>query len=105
MAIQVGDRVLIDETAANDDTDMHYRLKQRIVKTLECNLLVVTSMHIVLCQEFRLQLYSFEGEKLREWILEAVIRYIKVGFGKIQQIMCTDFFLFFLYLALYVFIH
>lgn len=64
---------------------MHYRLRQRIVKNLECNLLVVTSMHIVLCQEFRLQLYSFEGDKLREWILEAVIRYIKV---RLYRVYC-----------------
>jgi intraflagellar transport protein 122 len=29
-------------------------------------------------QEKKLQLYSFEGVKEREWLLEAVIRYIKV---------------------------
>ena len=30
-------------------------------------------------QEKKLQLYSFEGVKEREWVLESVIRYIKVG--------------------------
>lgn len=46
---------------------------------LECNLLVVTSSHVILCQERKLQLYSFDGVKEREWVLESVIRYIKVG--------------------------
>lgn len=45
---------------------------------MDCNLLVVTSMNVILCQEKKLQLYSFKGKKVREWILEAVIRYIKV---------------------------
>jgi hypothetical protein len=57
---------------------MHYRLKEKILKKLDCNLLVVTSQHIILCQEKKLQLYSFKGRKVREWVLEAVIRYIKV---------------------------
>ena len=35
------------------------------MKKLECNLLVVTSMHIVLCQERKLQLYNFIGLKQR----------------------------------------
>lgn len=35
------------------------------MKKLECNLLVVTSMHIVLCQEKKLQLHNFVGVKQR----------------------------------------
>lgn len=30
-------------------------------------------------QEKKLQLYNFEGVKEREWVLDSVIRYIKVG--------------------------
>ena len=55
------------------------------MKKLECNLLVVTSMHIVLCQEKKLQLYNFMGGKQREWVLESVIRYIKVVGGPIER--------------------
>ena len=42
---------------------------------------VVTSQHVILCQEKKLQLYTFKGEKEREWVLESVIRYIKVVGG------------------------
>lgn len=81
LAVQLPDRVLIYETNPEDPNDMHYRLKEKIVKKLDCNLLVVTSEHIILCQEKRLQLYDFKGTKIREWILEAVIRYIRVAGG------------------------
>jgi intraflagellar transport protein 122 len=60
---------------------MHYRLKEKVLKKLDCNLLVVTSCHLILCQERRLQLYNFKGRKIREWLLEAVIRYIRVVGG------------------------
>jgi hypothetical protein len=39
---------------------------------------VVTSQHVILCLEKKLQLFNFQGRKEREWVLEAVIRYIKV---------------------------
>jgi hypothetical protein len=78
LAVQLPDRVLIYETGNTEEHDMHYRLKEKILKKLDCNLLVVTSQHIILCQEKKLQLYSFKGRKVREWVLEAVIRYIKV---------------------------
>ncbi len=29
---------------------MHYKARWKVQRTLECNLLVVTSMHIILCQ-------------------------------------------------------
>ena len=40
--------------------------------------MVVTSINIILCQEKRLQLFTFKGVKEREWSLESAIRYIKV---------------------------
>jgi intraflagellar transport protein 122 len=133
LAVQLPDRVCIYELSNDDQNDMHYRVRDKIHRALECNLLVVTSMHIILCQEKKLQvggpprppfphppslpprptaadcspcakstphcalrplartvgkprkqrvqLYSFQGEKEREWILEEVIRYIKVVGG------------------------
>jgi len=60
---------------------MHYRVSTKIQKKLDCNLLVVTSHHVILCLEKKLQLYTFHGVKEREWVLEAVIRYIKVVGG------------------------
>ena len=109
VAVQLSDRIIIYETVPVDDhsklgskadlsasavaaaaptsastsaaSTVMYRVRDRIMASLECNLLVVTSSHVVLCLEKKLALYSFGGIKEREWVLEAVIRYIKVVGG------------------------
>jgi len=82
LAVQLSDRVVIYELLkAEDSYEMQYRVFKKIEKPLECNLLVVTSHHLILCLEKKLQLYGFEGELVREWVLDAVIRYIKVVGG------------------------
>eukprot|EP00033_Pygsuia_biforma_P001760 GCRY01001970.1.p1 GENE.GCRY01001970.1~~GCRY01001970.1.p1 ORF type:complete len:1226 (+),score=346.97 GCRY01001970.1:229-3906(+) len=78
LAVQLGERIIIYELFYDENDTMHYRVRDKINKKLECNLLVVTSMHIILCQEKRLQLYTFSGSKEREWLLDSLIRYIKV---------------------------
>jgi len=86
LAIQLPDRVLIYELKEGaDDNDMHYVKRNTIQRTVECNLLVVTSFHIILCQEKKLQLYGFKGVKEREWVLDSVIRYIKVIGGPVGR--------------------
>ena len=55
LAVQLPDRVCIYELSTDDQNDMHYRVRDKIHRALECNLLVVTSMHIILCQEKKLQ--------------------------------------------------
>jgi intraflagellar transport protein 122 len=96
-------------TPAVPEFDLRYRVRDKIVAQLECNLLVVTSFHVILCQERKLQLYDFAGRKTRfvslaqplasvrmrrtslaspssrEWVLEAVIRYIKVVGGPVGR--------------------
>ncbi|XP_037240976.1 intraflagellar transport protein 122 homolog isoform X1 [Falco rusticolus] len=78
LAIQMPEKILIYELYSDDSSDMYYRVKEKIVKKFECNLLVVCSDHIILCQEKRLQCLSFSGTKEREWLMESLIRYIKV---------------------------
>uniref|UniRef100_A0A8C0G8H9 Intraflagellar transport protein 122 homolog n=1 Tax=Chelonoidis abingdonii TaxID=106734 RepID=A0A8C0G8H9_CHEAB len=78
LAIQLPEKILIYELYSDDSSDMHYRVKEKIAKKFECNLLVVCSDHIILCQEKRLQCLSFNGVKEREWLMESLIRYIKV---------------------------
>ncbi|XP_066470268.1 intraflagellar transport protein 122 homolog isoform X1 [Tiliqua scincoides] len=78
LAIQLPEKIQIYELYSDDSSDMHYRVKEKIVKKFECNLLVVCSEHIILCQEKRLQCLSFSGTKEREWLMESLIRYIKV---------------------------
>jgi hypothetical protein len=81
---------MVYEPDAKDPLDMHYKLVWRVVKSLDCNLLVVTSQNIILCQEKRLQLYNFKGKKLREWVLDAVIRYIRVVGGPTGREVTTS---------------
>uniref|UniRef100_A0A667FUN4 Intraflagellar transport protein 122 homolog n=1 Tax=Lynx canadensis TaxID=61383 RepID=A0A667FUN4_LYNCA len=50
LAIQLPEKILIYELYSDDSSDMHYRVKERIVKKFECNLLVVCADHIILCQ-------------------------------------------------------
>ncbi|XP_062855232.1 intraflagellar transport protein 122 homolog isoform X3 [Trichomycterus rosablanca] len=78
LAIQLPEKILIYELSSDDSSDMHYRVKEKICKRFECNLLVVCSQHIILCQEKRLQCLSFSSIKEKEWIMESLIRYIKV---------------------------
>ncbi|NXX34217.1 IF122 protein, partial [Nicator chloris] len=78
LAIQMPEKILIYELYSDDSADMYYRVKEKIIKKFECNLLVVCSDHIILCQEKRLQCLSFRGVKEREWLMESLIRYIKV---------------------------
>lgn len=73
--------MVIYELSSGDLTGMHYRAKEKINQKLECNLLVVCTEHLVLCQEKRLQCLTFEGIKEREWVMESPIRYIKVVGG------------------------
>uniref|UniRef100_A0A7S0THX9 Intraflagellar transport protein 122 homolog n=1 Tax=Hemiselmis andersenii TaxID=464988 RepID=A0A7S0THX9_HEMAN len=70
LAVQLPDKILIYEVTGEDDNDMHYKKRDTIKKSLDCNLLVVTSDHIILCLEKKLQLFDFKGEKEREWVLE-----------------------------------
>ncbi|RDD42914.1 Intraflagellar transport protein 122-like protein [Trichoplax sp. H2] len=78
LSVQLPEKIVIYELIADDENDMQYRVKERINKKFDCNLLVVCARHFVLCQEKRLQCYNFAGIKEREWVMESLIRYIKV---------------------------
>eukprot|EP01064_Diplonema_japonicum_P000248 TRINITY_DN10184_c2_g1_i1.p1 TRINITY_DN10184_c2_g1~~TRINITY_DN10184_c2_g1_i1.p1 ORF type:complete len:1221 (+),score=188.38 TRINITY_DN10184_c2_g1_i1:64-3726(+) len=84
LAVQLPDKVMVYELCYDDAYEMKHKLKERIGKKLDCNLLVVTSMHIVLCLDKKLILYNFAGHWQREWVLESGIRYIKVVGGPVE---------------------
>mmetsp|Transcript_40077 Transcript_40077/g.89958 ORF Transcript_40077/g.89958 Transcript_40077/m.89958 type:complete len:1284 (-) Transcript_40077:23-3874(-) len=85
LAVQLPDKVIIYEVSHEDPLDMHYKNIEKIKQKFVCSLLVVTTHHIILCQERKLQLYSFQGVLEREWNLDALIRYIKVVGGAPQR--------------------
>ncbi|XP_068600570.1 intraflagellar transport protein 122 homolog [Brachionichthys hirsutus] len=78
LAIQLPEKILIYELDSDDSSDMHYRVKEKLCRKFECNLLVVCSRHIILCQEKRLQCMAFTSVREKEWVMESLIRYIKV---------------------------
>lgn len=78
LAVQLPDRLLIYELSADEaGGEIAYRPVERLQLDVDCNLLVVTSQHFLLCVEKKLQLYSLTNVREREWVLEDVIRYIK----------------------------
>ncbi|CAK8675911.1 intraflagellar transport protein 122 homolog [Clavelina lepadiformis] len=77
LAVQLPDRIVIYQRASNE-TSTTYKPVNKIFKQFECNLLVVCSENFILCQESNLTCFSMDGQKQREWFLEANIRYIKV---------------------------
>ncbi|XP_047473268.1 intraflagellar transport protein 122 homolog [Penaeus chinensis] len=81
LAVQLPERIIIYELYSQEASDMHYRVREKINQRLDCNLLVVCTNHIVLCQEKRLQCLNFSGIKEREWQMDSLIRYIKVVGG------------------------
>ncbi|XP_054721497.1 LOW QUALITY PROTEIN: intraflagellar transport protein 122 homolog [Uloborus diversus] len=84
LAIQMPERINIYEVS-NDSSDMHYKIKEKINMKVECTLLVVCAEHIVLCQEKILQCLNFNGILEKEWIMDALIRYIKVIGGPVGK--------------------
>lgn len=78
LAVQLPERVVIYELYSNDVNDMHYRVKEKITQKLDCNLLVVCTDHLIVCQETTLQSMFFNGETEKEWQFDSPIRYIKI---------------------------
>eukprot|EP01029_Cantina_marsupialis_P016814 TRINITY_DN3769_c0_g7_i4.p1 TRINITY_DN3769_c0_g7~~TRINITY_DN3769_c0_g7_i4.p1 ORF type:complete len:1210 (+),score=352.21 TRINITY_DN3769_c0_g7_i4:102-3731(+) len=75
LAVQLPNKVVIHELTGDD---LIYKVKDKIHRELKCNLLVCISNNLVLCQEKKLQLLTFSGVVEREWMMESVIRYIRV---------------------------
>ena len=50
LAVQLPEKIVIYELYSDDSSDMHHRVKEKIVRKFECNLLVVCANHIILCQ-------------------------------------------------------
>lgn len=81
MAVQLPNAIHVYEVTQTETGETKARIMHKIREKFDCNLLVVCSRNIILCQEKRLQCLSFDGVKEREWTMESLIRYIKVTGG------------------------
>ena len=64
---------------------MKYKAHKKINKRIDCTNLFVTSQHLVLVFDKKLQLLSFSGILVREWIFEDTVRFVKVISGPPKQ--------------------
>ena len=99
LAVQLSDRVCIYESSAEDSVDMHFRLrKEKIVisdrreeavdkragaggMANKGNLLAVTSTHLLFCVGAVLEMYTFDGQRQKVWVLEADALCMRVDGG------------------------
>ncbi|XP_058792241.1 intraflagellar transport protein 122 homolog [Phymastichus coffea] len=77
LAVQLPERVTIYEPSGSTE-EMHYKIRNKLVQSLGCNLLVVTTNNLILYLDKRIQSLSFNGIVEREWILDDPVCYIKV---------------------------
>nr|AFN42838.1 intraflagellar transport protein 122-like protein [Marsilea vestita] len=81
VAVQLSSRVVVYELHENQSSKGGYHVCAEFSGTIEYNLLILTSQHVLLCQDTCLQLLDFFGERSREWHLSSPIRYVKVCGG------------------------
>eukprot|EP01147_Barroeca_monosierra_P010401 gene10401-2532_t len=78
LAVQLPKQINVYDMQSLETGRLKFRLMCKLRRNFECNLLVVCSKHIILCQERRLQSWTFDNQKEREWSTDSMIRYIKV---------------------------
>jgi intraflagellar transport protein 122 len=81
LAVQLPEKIIIYSVQAEDPFDMKYKAHKKINKRIECSNMFVTSHHLVFVFEKKIQLLSFSGILVREWILEDHINFVKVLSG------------------------
>ncbi|KRX19215.1 Intraflagellar transport protein -like protein [Trichinella nelsoni] len=81
IAVQLSNRICIYECRMKSSSGMEYLKTQAIAKDFECSLLVLCSKYVVLCMDGILQSCTLSGYVERQWVLDSMIRYIKVVDG------------------------
>ena len=94
LAVQLAERINIYELYSAESADMHYRVKEKINQRVDCNLLVVCTNHIVLCQEKKLQCLNFKGKVIVYKScddLSLFVKWTRCTFGPAQSCSFKEF--------------
>lgn len=75
------EKIIIYSVQADDPFDMKYKAHKKINKRIDCSNLFVVSNNLVLVFDKKIQLLSFQGILVREWIAEDTIRCVRVVSG------------------------
>ncbi len=81
IAVQLPGKILIYESIYDEHGEVIYRIKERVLKILDCTMLVVTGKNILLCSQTKVEMISFSGDTIHEWNFDAIIRFMKVVEG------------------------
>uniref|UniRef100_A0A5K3FDK2 WD_REPEATS_REGION domain-containing protein n=2 Tax=Mesocestoides corti TaxID=53468 RepID=A0A5K3FDK2_MESCO len=81
LAIQLSDRVLIYDSAADDPFDMHYHIKEKVMLKFNCQVLLVASQHIIYCQDCKITCVNFQGQMEHFWCLDSSAQCIQQNGG------------------------
>lgn len=81
LAVQMPDKIVVYELIYDEQGDMHYRVKEKISRAIECSFMVVTSSNILYCIDCRLEIISFEGDIVHKWTFDSQIKFVKVMGG------------------------
>jgi intraflagellar transport protein 122 len=77
LAVQLPERLYIYELTSDELPEMRTQRLERLSFDIDCNMLVVVSNNFLICVDQKLQLFTFTGVRMREWVMESTIRYIK----------------------------
>lgn len=87
LAVQLSDRVCIYECSMDDTADLHFRIrKEKVYVNVpnlggKQNLMGVTSAHFVMCLGCVVELYAFNGQRMKVWMLESPALCMRVDGG------------------------
>jgi len=83
LAVQLSDKVCVYESNAEEAQDMHFRArKERMtISDKQCDMMLVTSEHLIFSVGCVVELYSFDGKRQRVWRMESPIHFMTVDGG------------------------
>lgn len=84
LAVQLSDKICIYESNPEETLDMHFRLRRERIQqsaNIPCEHMLLAANNLIFCSTNMIQLYTFDGQLQRTWILDTYISYVKMNGG------------------------